>query len=405
MIARRYTTRRRRRAGQADVITLTATTATDAATVTLRRVTPVGESLAVDWGDGGTPTTVAIGATGSQAHEYATAGTYTITITPPRALQQLELDDAQLGGLDTSQLQGCPITHFYVHDLAAPCVVDSAHMVDWDPVEWRIHDLPEAGTYSINTAHMAAWNPTTTWRLALMPAGSYVVNTAHMVDWRSATWHLHTMPAGTYTVDSAHMVDWDPVYWLMYGMPTGAYTIDSADLTTWSAIVRFQLNQMPAGTYSIDTAHLTGWNPTIFWRLYLMPAGTYSIDSADLAGWTPATFWLFGNTGGGAGWTLAAADFAGWITATNVQLKDNSLSQAQVNAILYGMYQASIAPRTATGGTIDVGGTNAAPSGTHQAAAACPVDAATPGKEVAHELLNDGCGAGFNVWATVNFTA
>jgi len=328
---------------------------------------------------GGTPTTVAIGATGSQAHEYATAGTYTITITPPRALQQLELDDAQLGGLDTSQLQGCPITHFYVHDLAAPCVVDSAHMVDWDPVEWRIHDLPEAGTYSINTAHMAAWNPTTTWRLALMPAGSYVVNTAHMVDWRSATWHLHTMPAGTYTVDSAHMVDWDPVYWLMYGMPTGAYTIDSADLTTWSAIVRFQLNQMPAGTYSID--------------------------SADLAGWTPATFWLFGNTGGGAGWTLAAADFAGWITATNVQLKDNSLSQAQVNAILYGMYQASIAPRTATGGTIDVGGTNAAPSGTHQAAAACPVDAATPGKEVAHELLNDGCGAGFNVWATVNFTA
>ena len=87
---------------------------------------------------------------------------------------------------------------------------------------------------------------------------------------------------------------------------------------------------------------------------------------------------------------------------TNFQIQDNTLLQAQVNAVLYGLYQATLV-RTKTGGTINVGGTNAAPSGVFQAAAACPVDAATPGKEVAHELLNDGCGAiaAGETWATV----
>lgn len=55
--------------------------------------------------------------------------------------------------------------------------------------------------------------------------------------------------------------------------------------------------------------------------------------------------------------------------------------------------------------TIANGGTNAAPSGTFQAASACPVSAATDGKEVAHELLNDGCNAIANHWALCTITA
>ena len=78
----------------------------------------------------------------------------------------------------------------------------------------------------------------------------------------------------------------------------------------------------------------------------------------------------------------------------------NSLTQAAVNAALWGFYQGTTT-RTATGGTINVGGTNAAPSGTFQAPASCPVTVATPGKEVAHALLNDGCAVGFNKWTTV----
>jgi len=77
-----------------------------------------------------------------------------------------------------------------------------------------------------------------------------------------------------------------------------------------------------------------------------------------------------------------------------------------MDAILWGLYQAALS-RTATGGTINVGGTNAAPSGTFQAASACPVSVATDGKEVAHELINDGCDAiaAGETWTTVTITA
>ena len=82
----------------------------------------------------------------------------------------------------------------------------------------------------------------------------------------------------------------------------------------------------------------------------------------------------------------------------------NSLTQANVDDLLFVIYTAALT-RTGVNGTVNVSATNAAPSGVYQAAAACPVDAATPGKEVAHELTNDGCGAIANHWATVTFTA
>ena len=128
------------------------------------------------------------------------------------------------------------------------------------------------------------------------------------------------------------------------------------------------------------------------------------VSSVDMSAWTPTYWWLY-DMPAGLTFTINATHFAGWTTTTNFQAQDNSLLQADVNKLLYGMYQASVVPRTAANGTINVGGTNAAPSGVFQAAAACPVDAATPGKEVQHELLNDGCGVGFNVWATVTVTA
>jgi hypothetical protein len=125
-----------------------------------------------------------------------------------------------------------------------------------------------------------------------------------------------------------------------------------------------------------------------------------------------------------------SGDLSGWVlpsSMTQLQLQGNNFSdgpalatnsamtlyridsngillQATINSILWRIYQ-NTSTRTATGGTINVGGTNAAPSGTFQAAVSCPVTDSTPGKEIAHELLNDGCAVGFNKWATVTFTA
>ena len=115
-----------------------------------------------------------------------------------------------------------------------------------------------------------------------------------------------------------------------------------------------------------------------------MPTGLTYLYLYNLAGLT----W----TVGGAGATMP--------TGLTSLTYHNSLTQAAVNAALWGFYQGTTT-RTATGGTINVGGTNAAPSGTFQAPASCPVTVATPGKEVAHALLNDGCAVGFNKWTTV----
>lgn len=142
----------------------------------------------------------------------------------------------------------------------------------------------------------------------------------------------------------------------------------------------------------------------IYFVCYSLGAAVASvIDSADMVGWTPTYWHLYSMPAASTTWTIAANNFAGFTTCTSFLANDNALTQAQINALLWGLYQASVAPRTIAGGTINVG-TNAAPSGVYQAAAACPVSVATPGKEVAHELSNDGCAVGFNRWTAVTFT-
>jgi hypothetical protein len=333
-----------------NAMTLTATTVGDGDTVTLHRMTPVGGDITIDWGDGNTES-VSPGDTANKTNTYASAGTYNIRISPASRLQQIDVHDSQLSGVDTNELRAAAITY------------------------WRCYSLGGEVESRVRTADMASWDPTS-WYLYSMPAGTYDIDSADMASWDPTIWRLYSMPAGTYAIDSADMASWDPSNWWLYSMPAGTYSIDSADMASWDP-TRWLLFSMPAGTYDIDSADMASWDPTN-WRLYSMPAGTLTVT--------------------------AAANFSGWTNTIEMRADGLSLAQAAVDDILYGMYQASAAPRTGTGGTINVGGSNAAPSGTYQAAAACPVDAATPGKEVAWELLNDTCGAFANHWTTVTFT-
>jgi hypothetical protein len=170
------------------------------------------------------------------------------------------------------------------------------------------------------------------------------------------------------------------------------------------------------------TGDLSGWSPKS--PLTELRIYTNSL-TGDLSGWTfPASLmglFIFGNsfTGDLSGWTLPAAMTYAWVygnafsvgpplpassAMTDYRIEGNAMLQASVNATLLGIYTNS-PTRTATGGTINVGTTNQAPSGTFQAAASCPVTAATPGKEIAHELINDTCDAFANHWSTVTITA
>jgi hypothetical protein len=77
---------------------------------------------------------------------------------------------------------------------------------------------------------------------------------------------------------------------------------------------------------------------------------------------------------------------------------ENSLSQAQVDAVLAALYLA-FPTRTGNNGTIDLdGGGNAAPTGVSPGGAECPP---TTGWNTAYELVNDSCGVSAKHWASV----
>ena len=207
-----------------------------------------------------------------------------------------------------------------------------------------------------------------------------------------------SLKAGTF--DSADVVAWRPSYFYLYSMPAGyAGTFDSADVSAWRPSY-FYLHSMPAGyAGTFDSTDVSAWRPSYFWLLSMPTGYAGTFDSADVAAWRPNVFYLYSMP---TGYTITAGGgFASWTTTSNFQMQSNGLPTGTVDAILWELYQASTVPRTASGGTINISGSNAAPSGTYQAAASCPVTVATPGKEVAHELKNDGCAVGFNKWSTV----
>ena len=202
--------------------------------------------------------------------------------------------------------------------------------------------------------------------------------------------------AGTWTVTIS-----DPLAVTVFDVRDNKITLNSADIMSLTNVETFIAIALKAGTFS--SADVSAWRPTTF-ALYSMPAGfggTFS--SADVSAWRPTTFYLRSMPAGYV--VTAGGGFAGWTTTNDFRVQGNALSQATVNAILWELYQAAATPRTVTGGTINVGLSNSAPSGTFQAPASCPVTVATPGKEVAHALLNDGCAVGFNKWTTVTVTA
>jgi len=333
------------------VLHLTATT-TGAQTVTIQRLTPTGGNVVINWGDGSVQT-IADGYAGTITHNYAGAGTWPITVSRPRIITHLDLRDNKLGGLNTAELRNSVLVYFLVTAITGS-TIRSADMVNWKPSTWYLDSMP-AGTYVINSADMVDWRPTN-WRLNSMPAGTYVINSADMVNWRPTVWYLYSMPAGTYVINSADMVNWRPAYWYLNSMPAGTYVINSADMVDWRP-TNWRLNSMPAGTYVINSADMVNWRPTI-WYLYSMPTGTY---------------------------TFAASCMRNWTSVQNIQLQDLGLSQAVVDTIVNDIWNGK-PTYTYAAPSLNIGGTNADPSGVYQAN--CPP---TSGLEQVYDLVNGNC--------------
>ena len=273
-------------AGGGSSFTLTATTVGSSQTVTINRLTLNGAQI-LSWGDGNS-TTITSGSTGTWTHVYASAGAHSINLPNARGIVGLDLRDAQLGALNTSQLRQSAVNYFY-----ATAITSS----------------------TIKSADMSAWRP--------------------------ATWALYSMPAGTYSISSADMSAWRPATWDLYSMPTGTYSISSADMAAWT------------GVQNLYTYSNTGGALTI---------NTYT-------------------------------DFTGLVALHNLQLQNNSLAQASVDAVLKGLWTSRASFTYATP-SLTINGTNAAPSGIYQSN--CPTPAT--GKEWAYDLVHETCAGAGHAW-------
>ena len=252
----------------------------------------------------------------------------------------------------------------------ATLTVSAATDVDWGDTTSsnytgtgeRTHTYANAGAYEVKIMQ-----PENVTVLSLHDSKVNVLNSADIKGMINlSSFSVYEVTFGIF--DTSHLISWRPTS--LYIFAKGSININSKDIKDWQP-THFQLDTVPQTTGTIDTADLAGWNPTQF---------------------------SFGNLPNMSG-IVSPSSVKNWTKATAISFGIGSLSQQSVNLLLWECYQIN---RTVTGGAITVKYTNAAPSGTFQACQSCPVTASTPGKEIAHELLNDGCGKGFNKWATVS---
>jgi len=185
----------------------------------------------------------------------------------------------------------------------------------------------------------------------------------------------------------------------------GSYTIQVSNpdsLTQVWIYSQTKLGGIKSAELTFDSADVSDWRPTSFY-LHTMPTGyAGTFDSADVSDWRPTSFYLYTMPTGTYSFTISANSFQHWATGLRLfYMHNNSLSTAQVDLILWELYQAATSPRTASGGTILLHGSNDSATGTFQASTDDPVTAATDGAEVAYELREDSLGEGFNTWGAV----
>jgi hypothetical protein len=306
---------------------------------------------------------------------------------------------AVMGGNKNRATLGVTTTGAATLTIAA-LTVSAATTVDWGDgssnvytgAGARTHNYAGAGTYNftitpatnvtaltlndnkitLNSGNIKAMVNMVTFIVNNLKGGTF--NSVDISAWRPTYFWISDFLSLTGVFNSSDISAWRPSSFYLYNMPSAfSGTFNSSDVSAWRP-TGFGLLNLPSFLGTFDTSNASAWNPTLFW-LGIMPT---------------ATFTILANAGA----------LSGWIAATTVRFDGNALSAAKVNQILSDLWSA-FATRTATAGTINIGGTNAAPSGTYQAA-----NPPTTGKEFAYELLNDSQNVNpTKKWATVTFTA
>lgn len=333
-------------------------------------------------------------------------------------------------------------TNFGIDSMTA--TIDSADISSWRPTTWYMFYM-NSGSYRINSLDLSAWNPTTLFELDNMIDGDYTFDSADVTDWRPTSFYLYALPGNGFRFDFEDVVNWNPSYididgidgnfyldtadisswrpsgFWFYNLP-GTFSISTANITNWRPLV-FIVGDFSSGTYTIRSSDIVDWRPRVFvvyglpsgtyninsettplWNLqngayqvYDMPSGTYNFNFSNASAWKITTFSFYNLPGGTV--TISPANISGWTPTNNFYIQDMGLSQAQVDAILNGLWQA-FPSKQYSGGNLNVSGTNSTPSGTYQADTT-PED----GKEFAYELKNDSGNVNpTKKWSTVTYT-
>jgi hypothetical protein len=239
----------------------------------------------------------------------------------------------------------------------------------------------------------ASFTVTTTGAQTLTITG-LTVTADTTVDWGDGSSDTYAAGAGARTHNYAGAGTWamrilQPLNVTVLNVTYPAITVlvNSQSIGKFANMTTFQMYGVSISGQVINSADWRALRPGVFnFGDFAAGAGTGAIDYADFAQWNPSTY-VVGYLAAFSGTiTMSAANFAGWTNASTVTMAESGLTQAQVNAVLLGLYTAAQS-RVATGGSIDLSGTNAAPSGVY--AAECPP---TTGKAAAFELINDSCG-------------
>jgi len=189
-----------------------------------------------------------------------------------------------------------------------------------------------------------------------------------------------TTASGTATADST--ADLSRIIGIAAGIVTGGLS-GSFDNVPWDDLSSLTYLRLNNTDVSGDIGNLAGLTSLV----YLSLANTnVTGDIADLSGLTSVTELYLNNT------DISGGDISGNIAIESCRVQDCGWDQATVDAFLQAMYTARANYTYATP-DLNIGGTNATPSGVYQDA-----DPPTTGLEHIYKLVNDPDSEGFNTW-------
>lgn len=367
------------------VLTLFAIT-TGAQTVTLQQVTPTGGNCIVSWGDGGADSVIVDGNTGTTTHNYAGAGTWTITITNARLITALYLRDTKLGCIAGTIGGLNRLTYLRLRDVTNVIVGEGE--VDGLTHLTTLQLENVAANVTISAGEIGTLTNLT--RLYLSNATNVTINAGEIGTltnletlWLSVTANV---TIGTNEISALTNLD------SLYLANVGSVAISGGEISALTNVSALWLQNVPNAVVNAgEIGTLTN-----LYTLYLQTAPNVTINAGEIGGLVDlSTIYLIDV----ANVTTQRADFATLPKLVSLTYR-NSLTQPQVDAVLAGLYDV-FPTKTGNNGTVDIAGTNAAPSGIYQAPGACPP---TDGKEIAYELKNDTCAVSLKHWATITFT-